>query len=135
MVRLLAMVGGLLGVALVPLALSATTAWLLLIPAYLTFVGVTSTGAFLDGFDGRPEHARRWGFFSLVATALMIGALEVGAQARGARMGYWWGPWLCALFSGWLPPVVGGVMGAAGVWRRRRLLRRVARARRAASDA
>src|SRR3712207_8283283 len=46
---------------LVPLALSGPTS-LFLLPAHLAFALVTSTGALLDGFDGCPERARRWGF-------------------------------------------------------------------------
>ncbi len=124
---------GLLGVLLVPLALSAATAWLLLIPAHLTFVALCCTGSVLDGYAGRPERARRWGFYGLLATAVVVGALEIGALLRGEALGYWSGPWLCALYGGWLPPVVGGIMGHAGVYRRARLTRRAVRRRRKAS--
>lgn len=132
--RLIAMFTGLVGVLMVPLAMSAPTAWLLLTPAYSVFVSLACTGAMIDGYDGRPEHARRWGFVALVVTALVCGALELGAEIRGGGQAYWGGPWLCALSMGWMPPVVAGIMGGIGTLRRRQLHVRAVRQRRASAE-
>lgn len=134
MTRLVAMLAGLLAITMVALALSAPTAWLLLTPTFGMFVSVVCTGAVLDGFDGRPEPARRWGVWSLVATAAVCGALEVGAQIRGEGLGYWSVPWLCTLAMAWVPPVVAGIMGTVGVLRRRQLHRRAVRLRRSSAE-
>lgn len=129
---MVAMFAGLVGATLVPLALSAPVAWLMLGPALGMFVSLACTGATLDGLAGRPEHARRWGLAAVVVVGLTCGALEVGSMLRGEGLGYWSGPWLCALGVGWLPPLVAGTMGAVGERRRRQLHVRVVRARRAA---
>jgi hypothetical protein len=129
--RLLVILAGLLAVLLVPLALSGPTA-LLLLPAHLAFAIVTSTGALLDGFDGWPERARRWGFVFLVVSLATVGALQLGADVRGLAMGYWGIPWLGVLLWGWVPPVVCGFAGVMGSARRDRLVRRAVARRRAA---
>ena len=133
MTRLLAIVAGLLAVLLVPLALSGPTA-LLLLPAHLAFVLVTATGAILDGLDGMPERARRWGFVYLVATIGMVAALQLGGDLRGQALSYWGIPWLAALLWGWIPPVVSGMAGAVGNARQRRLVTRAVRARHQAAS-
>lgn len=125
-------VAGLLAFLLVPLALSGPTS-LFLLPAHLAFAAVTSTGALLDGFDGCPERARRWGFVFLVASAAMVGALELGADVRSTGMLYWGPAWLGALLWGWIPPVVCGMAGVMGEGRQERLVRRAVRARRRAA--
>lgn len=131
MERLLALFAGLLGVLLVPLALSGPTA-LLLLPSHLGLSLVVSLGAALDGLDGRPERARRWGFFYLLATLGMVAALEIGGLAHGRTWTYWGVPWGAALIWGWVPPVVSGVAGALGRTRERRLSRRAVRLRKVA---
>lgn len=128
MTHLLAIVAGLLAVLLVPLALSGPTA-LLLLPAHLAFVLVTATGAILDGLDGCPERARRWGVLYLVASVLMVAALELGGDVRGMALTYWGVPWVAALVWGWIPPVVSGFAGVLGTARQRRLVTRVVHAR------
>lgn len=130
MTRLIALLAGLLAVLLVPLALSGPTA-LLAAPAHFAFSLAVATGAVLDGLDGWPTRARRWGFVYLVATIAMIAALQVGADARGAGLGYWGIPWIAVLAWGWIPPVVASAAGALGAARARRLTH-VARQRRAA---
>jgi hypothetical protein len=130
--HLLALVAGLLAVLLVPLALSGPTA-LLLLPAHLAFVLVTSTGAILDGLDGCPERARRWSLLYLVASILMVAALELGGDMRGAALGYWGIPWVGALVWGWIPPVVSAFAGAVGIARQRRLVTQVVTTRHAAT--
>lgn len=130
MTHLLAIVAGLLAVLLVPLALSGPTA-LLLLPAHLAFVLVTSTGAILDGLDGCPERARRWGFLYIVATLLMVAALQLGGDVRGQALSYWGIPWLGAVIWGWIPPVVSGMAGVLGIARQRRLVTRVVHVRHA----
>lgn len=126
--RLLAIVAGLLAVLLVPLALGGPTA-LLLLPAHLGLSLAVVAGALLDGFDGRPERARRWGFFYLLATFAMVLALELGADARGRALAYWGVPWVAALAWGWIPPVASGLAGMIGAARERRLVGRVVRHR------
>ena len=124
MSRLLAIHAGLLGIVLVPLALSGPTA-LLLVPAHLGFSAIVALGAVWDGIDGWPERARRWGAFYLVATLAMVAALELGADARGGGLGYWGVPWTAALCWGWLPPVVAGLAGWWGAARQARRIRRI----------
>lgn len=131
MERLLALFAGLLGLLLVPLALSGPTA-LLLTPTHLGLSLVVSAGAVLDGLDGRPERARRWGFFYLLATLLMVAALEIGASAHDRALSYWGVPWGAALLWGWIPPLVSGAAGVVGRAREKRLVRRVVRTRKAA---
>ncbi len=126
--RLLAILAGLVALLLVPLALSGPTA-LLLVPGHALLALLASVGAADAGFGGRPESARRWGLFYLVATALMVAALEIGARVRGQQIAYWGVPWAAALVWGWLPPVVSGVAGALGELRERRLVKRVVRRR------
>lgn len=130
--RLLAIFAGLLAVLLVPLALGGPTT-LLLLPAHLGLALVVSTGAALDGLDGYPERARRWGFFYLLATLAMVLALEVGAGVRGKALGYWGVPWAVMLLWGWIPPVVSGFAGMVGAARERRLVKRAVRRRRDAA--
>lgn len=131
MTRLLAMVAGLLAVLLVPLALSGPTAQLVPV-AHLGFSLAVSIGALLDGLDGWPERARRWGFAYLVATAATVGALELGADVRHQGMAYWAFPWFSVLLWGWVPPLVAGIAGTVGGFRARRLAAGVLRHRRAA---
>jgi hypothetical protein len=117
--RLLAILAGVLGVLLVPLALSGPTA-LLLVPAHLAFAALVCVGAVWEGLDGAPERARRWGFGFLVATIAMVGALQVGAEVHGQGMGYWGAPWLAALCWSGVPPVASGLAGWYGSHRVRR---------------
>jgi len=128
MTRVLAVQAGILGLLLAPLALAGPTAWLL-IPVHAVFSTLVTLGAVLDGWNGRPESARRWGFAYLVATALMIGALQLGAQTREAGFLYWSGPWISALAWGWIPPILAGGAGFVGDWRERRLGTRAVRRR------
>jgi hypothetical protein len=106
---LAAIVGGLLGGLLVPLALAAPTS-LLLIPAHFLFTLLASIAALGEGLSGRPQRARAWGGAHLLASILMVAGLEVGARVHEVR--YWIGPWILALLWGWLPMVVGGAAGA-----------------------
>jgi hypothetical protein len=123
MSRVLAAHAALLGLLLAPLALSGPTAWLL-VPVHAVFSVLVSLGAALDGWRGHPDTARRWGFGYLVASALMIGALQLGAETRGAGMAYWGVPWVAALAWGWIPPVIAGFAGWIAEARERRLVRR-----------
>jgi len=134
MTRLLSMGAGLLAVLLVPLALSGPTAQLVPV-AHLGFSLAVCTGALLDGLDGWPERARRWGFAYLVATAATVGALQLGADVRAHGIAYWAFPWFSVLLWGWVPPVVAGVAGMVGVFRARRLSDRALRHRRPARSA
>jgi len=118
--RLTAIFGGLTAALLVPLALSGPTAWFL-IPAHGLFTVLAIFGPLAEGLAGHPGRARLWALGYLVATALMIGALELGAEVRGSARWYWGAPWLAALAWGWIPPVVSGFAGTLGEARRRRL--------------
>lgn len=131
MSRLIAILAGLLAVLLVPLALSGPTA-LLVPPAHLAFCLAVATGSVLDGLDGWPERARRWGFVYLVATVATVAALQVGADVRQAGLGYWGVPWVAVLAWGWMPPVIAAFAGSLGAARARRLTARSVRHRRAA---
>jgi len=125
--RVAAVFGGLVGVLLVPLALAAPTAWVL-VPAHLLFsvlVTIATTG---EGFAGRPERARLWGLAYLVASVAMVAALELGAGVRSSR--YWIGPWVLVLLWAWVPPVAAGLAGWMGEARERALGRRAVRSRR-----
>src|SRR5262249_32743865 len=117
---------------LVPLALGGPTA-LLLLPAHFGLSLVVAVGAAIDGADGYPDRARRWGFGYLVATTAMVAALEIGARVRGLSIGYWGVPWSAALLWGWAPPRVAGIAGAGGPARERRRRAAVVRARRVAT--
>ncbi len=128
MSRALATFAALLGLLLGPLALSGPTAWLL-IPVHAVFSIAVATGAVLDGWSGHPERARQWGLGYLVASAVAVGALQLGAETRGAGLGYWSGPWLAVLIWGWIPPLLAGMAGWIGEYRERRLVRRSVRAR------
>ncbi|HHO50671.1 MAG TPA: hypothetical protein ENK18_07290 [Deltaproteobacteria bacterium] len=136
--RLLAIFAGCSALLLVPLALSAPTAWLLVAPVHLALAGLTCAGGLVDGIAGRPEGARRWGLFYLLASLAMVAALELGGMLRAPRlMGvavpglYWGGAWCLVLTWGWFPPVFCGGMGVVGELRRRRRTHRVLRRRRA----
>ncbi len=123
--RLLAILAGSLGFVSMPLALSSITSWLL-VPCHAVLTAVACAGAVAEAGGGRPERARLWGLAYLVATALMLGALEVGA-ARGG--GYWSLPLAAVLMWGWVPPLVAGLAGWWGGARRRRLATRAVRQR------
>jgi hypothetical protein len=127
--RLAAIIGGLLGVLLVPLALSRVTA-LFLLPAHGLLTVVAVVGAFAEGWSGYPERAKLWGLGFLVATALMLGTLEFASDARAAGSSYWAAPWVAVLVWGWIPPVVAGLSGALGGLRRRALSSRAVALRR-----
>jgi len=127
---LFAVLGALLGVVLVPLALTGGTAWLLL-PGHLTFAGACAVGAVFAGLDGHPWRARAFGGGYLVASLLIVGALALGSQARDGSW-YWMVPWGAGLVWGWVPPLVAGAMGMVGESRRRARTRRVVRKRRRA---
>ena len=82
MLRLAAILGGLVGVLLVPLALAAPTS-LLLLPAHLAFCALASAAAIGEGLAARPERARLRGAWSLVATIGMVAALQLGSGVDG----------------------------------------------------
>lgn len=117
------------GLLLPPLALSAPTA-ILVVPGHLLFAVLVVIGAVIGGWAGRPEGPRAWMLGYLVITLATAAALEVGAELRGAGLGYWGIPWTAVLLWGWLPPVVAGLAGWLGVQRRQRLSRRAVAARR-----
>ncbi|MCA9493710.1 MAG: hypothetical protein KC621_27445 [Myxococcales bacterium] len=129
MARLLALFAGLVAFLLVPLALSAPTA-LLLPPSHLLLSALVSMGAVTDGLAGRPERARRWGFFYLLATLAMVVSLEVGARVRGEALAYWGVPWVVVAVWGWIPPLVAGGAGMLGSGTERRRVRSAVRRRR-----
>src|SRR5688500_7340947 len=108
MSRLAAILGGLVGMLLVPLALVAPTA-LLLLPAHFAFTALATAAALGEGVAGRPERARLWGWWHLVVSIVTVGGLELGSRLDGR--GYWVVPWVFVLAWGWLPPVVGGLAG------------------------
>jgi hypothetical protein len=127
--RLLATLAALTGLLLPLLGLSAPTA-VMLLPAHALFSVLVCAGSMLHGWRGHPDLARRWGLAYLVATALCIASLEVGALVRGAALAYWGLPWIALLAWGWVPPVVSGGAGVLGGLRERRLTGRVVRRRR-----
>lgn len=133
--RLAAVLGALLGILLVPLALVAPTA-ILLLPGHLAFTVLATAGAVGEGIAGRPERARLWGASHLVASIAMVGALELGSRVDGRA--YWIVPWVFAVIWGWIPAVVGGLSGWMGEAIRRKLsdraVRRRHQARRLAQD-
>jgi hypothetical protein len=131
---LLAAGGGLIALLLIPLALSPQTAWVLL-PAHLLLTVLATIGAVAEGSAGWPARARMWGAAYVVATAAMVAALSLGANARGSGMLYWGAPWLAALLWGWIPPIASGLSGWMGEARRRQRNRSALRQRRAARSA
>lgn len=126
MARLAAVFGALLALLLVPLALAPTTAWLLL-PAHLVFTVLVSCAALGEGWVGHPGRARAWGGSYLVASVLMVAALELGGRVH--TPGYTWLPWTCALIWGWTAPLAAGLGGMLGEQRRRHLIGRAVAAR------
>lgn len=110
---------GALGVLAVPLALSGATAWLV-VPAHGVLSAVACAGALVEAWAHRAERARLWGFAYLVATAAILGALEVGGVLRGQAGWAWMAPFVGVLVWGWLPPVVAGAAGWWAAGRRRR---------------
>ena len=124
--RLAAVLGALLGVVLVPLALVAPTA-ILLLPGHLAFTALATAGAIGEGVAGRPERARLWGALHLVGSIAMIAALELGSRVDGRA--YWIVPWLFAVIWGWIPAVAGGLAGWLGEGIRRKLSDRAVRRR------
>jgi hypothetical protein len=124
--RLAAILGGLVGVLIVPLALVAPTS-ILLIPAHLGFALLATFGAVGEAVVARPERSRIWGLWFLVASIAMVAALQFGSQVDGRA--YWMLPWIAALAWGWIPPVVAGIAGWGGDALRERRTRQVVRAR------
>ena len=112
MQSLLAVLGALLGIVLVPLALAGGTAWLLL-PGHLAFAGACAAGAVLAGLDGHPWRARTFGGAYLLGSVLVVAALAIGSEARDGSW-YWILPWAAGLVWGWAPPVIAGIMGFVG---------------------
>ncbi|MFT4625697.1 MAG: hypothetical protein ACI8PZ_004368 [Myxococcota bacterium] len=100
--------GGALALLAVPLALSPTTTWMV-VPAHGVLTLVACAGAVVDAWAGRIGRARLWGAAYLVATAAMLGSLEVGAILRGCDGWAWTLPFVAALVWGWLPPLVSGL--------------------------
>lgn len=101
---LLAIVAALAGLLLVPLALAAGTAWLVL-PAHLGFSVLCCVSAVLAGLSGRPWQARVVGLAYLGLSLAMVVALSVGAQVRAGSW-YWVVPWAGVLLWAWIPPPV-----------------------------
>lgn len=130
MQALLAVLSGLVAIVLVPLALAGGTAWLLL-PGHLILAVACSGGAVLAGWRGQPTRARLFGGGYLAATLLVVAALALGSEVRDGSW-YWMFPWAVALFWGWIPPVIAGIMTMVADTRRRGLTRRVVRKRRRA---
>ena len=128
---LLAVLAGLLGVLLVPVALAGGTAWLLL-PTHLVFAGACTLGAILAGIDGYPGRVRAFGGVYLVASIAAVVALSWGSSARDDSW-YWILPWAGSLLWAWAPPVVVGVFTFVGSRRRRFRTRRTVRRRRRAA--
>ena len=125
---LLATGGGLLAILLVPLALAAPTAWLLL-PVHALFTVLALLGTLAEGAAGWPQRARMWGAAYLVATAAMVASLALGADARAQGIDYWGAPWLAALLWGWTVPVASGFAGWMGQSRQRQRNRRAKKRR------
>ncbi len=132
--RPLALVAALLVLVQVPLALSAPTA-LLLVVAYGLQCVVVTAGAAVDAFRGRALRARRWGFVHLLASVLVVAALDVGSRVQGGTWSYWGVPFAFVLAVGWVPPLLAFGLGALAVDRGRRRTRKLVRARREASGA
>ena len=129
--RLAAVVGALLGIVLPFVALAPLTAWLIL-PGHLVFTMIAATAPVMEGWDGHPEAARVWGGLYLVASVVLVAALELGSQVHGAT--YVWLPWTAMLSWGWMPPIASGVGGWLGQRRRRRLSRAAVLRRRDAAQ-
>lgn len=128
---LLAVLAGLLGILLVPVALAGGTAWLML-PAHLVFAGACTLGAILAGLDGYPGRARAFGAAYLLGSLAAVVALSWGSGARDGSW-YWILPWAGSLLWAWAPPVVAGVFTWVGARRRRGRTRRTVRRRRRAA--
>lgn len=109
--RVAAILGALLGLFLVPLALTGPTAWLCL-PVHFAFALGVTAGAVGEGVAGHPERARVWGAGYIVVSIAMVGALELGSTV--AQRSYWLFPWLVLLLWGWAPPVAAGLSGMLG---------------------
>jgi hypothetical protein len=114
---LLGVLGALFGVALTPLGLSSLTAWLI-IPGHLTFCALVCVASVVEGWDGEPERARRWGGWSLVVLVGIVAGIEVGRRISGDTA---WVSWTAVLMWGWVPPAVSALAGWLGALRRRRL--------------
>lgn len=124
--RVLAVLTGLLGVAVVPLALSAATSWMAIL-GHLALSAACVGLSITDGAGGRPMAARGWGVFHLCTTAGIATALHAASWTRGG-----WG-WTVPLFAvllwAWIPPIVAFASGAvaqrqAAWWARRTVARR-----------
>lgn len=126
--RLLAVVCGLWGLLLVPIALAPQTAWLV-VPAHLGFTLLAAVAAVGEGIAGRGGSARAFGGWHLVATVLAVAALQVGSQVAGIR--YWMAPWAIVLYWAWIPAVVSGLSGIVGEWVGERRSARAVRIRKA----
>ena len=118
--RLAAIVGALLAVALPFVALAPLTAWMIL-PGHLGLTVIATTASVAEGWHGHPEAARVWGGLYLVASVVLVAALELGSSVYGS--GYVWLPWTAMLVWGWMPPIASGVGGWLGQRRQRRLAR------------
>ncbi|MCB9681348.1 MAG: hypothetical protein H6733_07720 [Alphaproteobacteria bacterium] len=127
--RLFAVLAGLLGVLVVPLSLSAGTSWLA-IGAHLALTWLTVGLAIAEGMAGRPGPARAWAVWHALATAGLVGALQVASWVPG---GWSWLPVFALVASwSWMPLATALLAGRVGEVRRRRLAARAVARRRAA---
>ncbi|MCB9664153.1 MAG: hypothetical protein H6732_08555 [Alphaproteobacteria bacterium] len=122
MIRLAGVATGLLGLLLVPLALTAGTSWLAVL-GHLALTALCVGLAWFDGLAGRPATARAWGAWAAVCTAGVAGALHLSWSAHGGWA--WMAPFALILLWAWVGPVAGWLAGAVGA------RRQAARARRA----
>lgn len=128
--RLLAILSGLLGVLIVPLALAAATSWLAVL-AHLLLAATCTTLSVWHGAAGRPAEARGWGLWFVLVTVAAGLSLHVGSWQRD---GWGWAvPLVLLCLWGWIPPVIAWVAGAAGTSRRWSRSRRAVGRRRAAA--
>lgn len=109
--RLAVAAGGILGLLLVPLAMSTATSWLVL-PAHLLMCMVGTTDLVSQALRGRGDRARAWGVWILLATLGAGGSLQLSSWAGEGWS--WMLPWSGLLCWAWVPPVLAVVLGRMG---------------------
>jgi hypothetical protein len=124
-VRLFAVLSGLLGVVLVPLALTLGTA-IVLLPSHFLFAVLCTAGSLVAAGGGRSFAPRAFGGWFLLCSLAAAVALDLGS--RVGPFAYWWLAWTPALVWSWVPPLVAALAAEIGRFlgstRSRRAVRR-----------
>jgi hypothetical protein len=125
--RIAAALGGVVAVAMWPLAWSTAGSWWL-VPMHGLFSCFVLGGMFIEAWAGRPERTRAWAMGYAVASLGVAAGWQAAFLLRGASS--WALPWLVLVSWTWLPLAAAPLAAAVGERVRAIRVRRVLSRRR-----